>query len=129
MGINGETSKDERRATSYAEDYEYDVEEFEEDEVEPEDWLMLHSDEIYDGWASLQAFLYDNVLHLERHCNISHFSDLIIKPWLYHTHETNDINTEAWRRISTNPFIKKNVTEGAFNGFMNQWLLKYNSLW
>jgi len=111
MGINDEYSRD----AYYEQAWDSDDSDPEVQELHPEDWQDLHSDELMNGWIYVQEYVYDNYLNF-RGCNYHKFVELVVD---HHTIiHSNQIYSEharkAWNKVRRVRMIRQRVQPEAF---------------
>jgi hypothetical protein len=103
MGINDEYSRD---AYQFEEVWDSDEHEDLEEEIDPEDWQVYYSEEIYDGWSTLLEYIYDNFMVTR--ATYTEFADFVTFPsqlsWNPSVHAF-----ESWKKVRRVPLIRQRV--------------------
>jgi hypothetical protein len=112
MGRNDEYSRD----AFYEESWDTDdsSDEF-ENEIDPDDWQQLYSEELYDGWAILQEYLYDNYLVPNGECTFTEFADFVTYPHMYSLNIFPSYHAvRSWVHVRRVPLIAERVRSENF---------------
>jgi len=106
MGINDEYSRD---AYNFEESWDSDdLDDFDQ-ELEPEDWEALYSEEIHDGWSIFNEYVNDNYLMLKNTCTYTKFVELLLRPELYYTSDPTEHANQAWKAIRRVLIVKERI--------------------
>jgi len=107
MGVNDEYSRDAYTFEQAWEDSD-DSDEFAND-LDPEDWEAMYSEEIHDGWTIFNEYVNDNYLMLKSSCTYTKFVELLLRPELYYSTSPSDHAIQAWKAVKRILIIKERV--------------------
>jgi hypothetical protein len=106
MGVNDEYSRD-----AYTFEQSWDSDDSDEfvNELDPEDWEAMYSEEIHDGWTILKDYINDNYLMMKNTCNYTKFVELLLHPEMYYLINPTDHAVRAWLAIKRIQIVKERV--------------------
>ena len=112
MGVNDEYSRDAYTFEQAWEDSD-DSDEFAND-LDPEDWEAMYSEEIHDGWSILNEYVNDNYLMMKSSCTYTKFVELLLRPELYYSSDQSEHANQAWKAIKRVLIVKERISPENF---------------
>jgi hypothetical protein len=111
MGINDEYSRD---AYNFEQSWDSDDLDDFDNELDPEDWEALYSEEIHDGWSIFNEYVADNYLMLKSSCNYTKFVELLMQPEHYYSADPSPHAIRAWVSLRRVRIVKERVDPESF---------------
>ena len=119
MGLNDEYSRDAYLGDPYA--YDSDASDEFEEEIDPEDWQDMYSQEILDGWMYLREYFDEN--YIQCRAKFPDFVDLIMDPHKWYTNENPGHLREClWGKISNLPVVAERVLPQNFYAWVENYV-------
>lgn len=101
MGINDEYSRD---AYDYEIAYDSDASDEFDNELDPEDWQAMYSDELLNAWMKIRCIFEEN--YIKSRAGYADFIDLVMNPSDWHSpHAPCLIHRTMWINIKDMPII------------------------
>lgn len=118
MGLGDEYSRD---AFTYETIWDSDDQDEFDNELEPEDWQAMYSDEILDGWMYIREFADENYLMIR--ADYPRFVALVMEPsrWFSQSVPT-DWQRTLWDKISKIQPISERVEPENFYGWVENFM-------
>jgi hypothetical protein len=110
MGLGDEYSRD---AFTYDAAWDSDESDEFDNELDPEDWQAMYSDEILDGWMFIREFTEERYMKLR--ANYPKFVELVMDPHKWFTRRQPTLDQERmWSRLGRLPIISERVNPENF---------------
>ena len=118
MGQGDEYSRD---AYNYEMAYDSDSSDEFDNELHPEDWQDMYSQELLDGWMEIRRYADEHYLQLR--CGFHEFVELALEPkrW-YYQGEPNLTWMVLWNLISGLPIISDRIQAENFYGWAENYI-------
>jgi hypothetical protein len=118
MGINDEYSRD---AYNYDLAYDSDGSDEFDNELHPEDWQDMYSQELLDGWMKIREYTESRYMNLS--AKFPDFVDLVLgRVQWFQEHESAPTHIEIWNLISNLPVISDRVQAENFFGWVEKYI-------
>ena len=118
MGINDEYSRD---AYNYDLAYDSDGSDEVDNDLHPEDWQDLYSQELLDGWMVMKQYLDER--YIEIHGSFHDFVNLVLEPSAWYMRGNPDqIWSDIWRLIGNLPIISERVQAPSFYAWAEKYI-------
>lgn len=119
MGLNDEYSRDAFTGDQYAYDSD-DSEEF-DNELHPEDWQDMYSQELLDGWMYLRQYFDENYIKCK--AKFPDFVDLVLEPSRWYTNNEPCFQYQVlWSSIEKLPIISERVLSNNFYAWIENYV-------
>lgn len=118
MGRNDEYSRD---AHEYELAYDSDESDEFDNELDPEDWQDMYSEELLNAWMIIRDYMDENYIHTK--AGFPDFVDLVLHPERWYTLQDPSLCQRVmWGSIKDMPIVSERVQAENFYGWSENFI-------